>query len=174
MSKKGNKTVQYSVSAEINNKMMYLEDTTSLQLPSFEMLTDTVKGPGIMGEIDWPSYLAVGSAQFSYNCRVDAETAAQLSAPGKKKFEIRWVTDKFDTNQVNIGVDGHKVVIIGVSKKYDPGKVETNAGSDGSGDFEVLYYKKTLNGKEVIEIDKLNYIFRVNGVDYGESIKSLL
>lgn len=174
MSKLGNKTVQYSVSAEINNKMQYLEDTTSLQLPSFEMLSDTIKGPGIMGEIDWPSYLTVGSSQFTYNSRVDAETAAYLSAPGKKKFEVRWVTDKYDTNQVNIGIDAHKVVIIGVPKKYDPGKVETNTGSDGSGDFEVLYYKKTLNGKDVIEIDKLNYIFKVNGVDYGKNVKSLL
>lgn len=170
----GNKTVQYSVYGEINNKLTYLDDTTSLQLPSFEMLSDTVKGPGIMGEIDWPSYLGVGSAQFTFNMRTDEVKAAYLSAPGKKRFEVRWVTDKFDTSGSNIGIDSHKVVIIGVSKKYDAGKVEVNAASDGSNDFEVLYYKKSVNGKEIIEIDKLNYIYRVNGVDYGKNIKSLL
>lgn len=169
-----NKTVQYSVYGEIKGKLTYLDDTTSLQLPSFEMLSDTIKGPGIMGEIDWPSYLGVGSAQFSFNMRVDEAKAAYMSAPGKKRFDVRWVTDKFDTNGVNIGIDAHKAVIIGVFKKYDGGKIEANAVSEGSNDYEVLYYKKTINGKEIIEIDKLNYIFRVNGTDYGKNIKSLL
>jgi P2 family phage contractile tail tube protein len=138
------------------------------------MLSDTIKGSGIMGEIDWPSYLGVGSAQFSYNMRVDDVKAAYMSAPGKKRFEVRWVTDKIDTSGANIGIDSHKAVIIGVPKKYDAGKVEVNSASDGSNDLEVLYYKKTVNGKEIIEIDKLNYIYRVNGVDYGANVKSLL
>lgn len=170
----GNKTVQYSVYGEINKKLQYLDDTTSLQLPSFEMLSDTMKGSGIMGEIDWPSYLSVGSSEFSVNMRVDEEKAAYMSAPGKKRFEVRWVVDKFDTNNVSIGVDSHKAVIVCVPKKYDPGKVETNTSSDGSNGFEVLYYKKTVNGKDIIEIDKLNYIYKVNGVDYGANVKSLL
>lgn len=170
----GNKAVQYSVYGEINGKLQYLDDTTSLQLPSFEMLSDTMKGSGIMGEIDWPSYLSIGSALFTVNMRVDEEKAAYLSTPGKKRFEVRWVIDTFDTNNVSIGVNSHKAVIVGVPKKYDPGKIETNAASDGSNDFEVVYYKKTVNGKDIIEIDKFNYIFRVNGVDYGTSVKSLL
>lgn len=172
--KMGNKTVNYSFYAEINSSMQYINDTTSIQLPSFENASDEIKGAGIMGAIDWPTYLSPGASTFSYNVRQDDAQHAYLSAPGKKRFEIRWVTDKFDTSNVNIGVDVHKVVIVAVPKKYDPGKIETGSTSDGSGEFEVLYFKKTLNGVEVIEIDKLNYIFRVNGVDYGADIRNSL
>lgn len=171
---KGNKIVNYSVYGEINGRLEYLDDTTSVQLPSFEMLSDTMKGAGILGEIDWPSYLGIGAATFAVSMRIDGKQAAFLSSPGVKRFETRWVTDKFDASNAKIGVKSHKVVIVGVPKKYDPGKIETNGTQDGSNEYEVLYYKKVEDGLEIIEIDKLNYIYRVNGVDYAAEIRSLL
>lgn len=171
----GNKTINYTVYAKmIGGELELLGDTSNLQLPSFEMASDTIKGAGIIGEIDMPSYLGVGSATFTINMRIDSKKAAFLSAPGRKWFEVRWVTDKFDSSNVNIGITSHKALILAVPKKYDPGKVETGATQDGSLEFEVIYYKKLEDGEEVIEIDKLNYVYRVNGVDYAADIRSLL
>lgn len=170
-----NKTIQYSIRAKIEGgNLEELGDTSSVQLPSWEYATDTISGPGILGEIDFPSYLGLKSATFSFNMRVDEKRAAIYSAPGRKWFEVRWATDKFDTSQVKIGITAHKALILGVPKKYDAGKVEVGNAQEGSNEYEVLYYKKYQDGEEVIEIDKLNGIFRVNGVDYASDVVSVL
>lgn len=170
----GNKVINYAIYGKINNKLKALQDTTDCELPSIEYATDTVKGAGIMGEIDWPTVASPGSMTFKPGFRIDGEDAIQLSAPKVQEFEVRWVTDKFDSSNMKSGIDAHKAVIKGFPKKYEAGKLETGNSQDASGEFEVIYYKKLLNGKTVLEIDKLNYKFVVNGTDYAKQIKSAL
>lgn len=172
--KLSNKTIQYSVYGKIDDAMKQLANLTSVQLPSIENLTDTIKGAGIMGEIDLPSLCQTGPMTFSLGFRTDDADAAVLSAPKVEEFEVRWVVDKLDTANISIGTDAHKAVIKGLSKKYDPGKVETGSAMEGSNEYEALYYKKFVNGVSVIEIDKLNNVFRVNGIDYAADIRAAL
>jgi P2 family phage contractile tail tube protein len=174
MPKIANKTVNYSIYGRINSRMKYLNDTTSCQLPSIETQTDSIKGAGILGEIDMPSYGQIGSMTFSHGCRVDGEDAAILSAPVVQEFEVRWVTDKFDSSNSKIGIDAHKAIIKCIPKKYDPGKIEPGSAMDGSNEYEAIYYKKILNGKSVIEIDKLNNVLIINDVDYASQIRAAL
>jgi phage tail tube protein FII len=61
-----------------------------------------------------------------------------------------------------------------INKKYDPGKIEVNAGADGSSEYEVIYYRKIIDGKEVLLIDKFNYKYVVNGKDYMNEIRAAL
>jgi P2 family phage contractile tail tube protein len=154
--------------------MKYINDTNSCQLPSIETQTDSIKGAGILGEIDMPTYGQIGSMTFSHGCRVDGEDAAALCAPIVQEFEVRWVTDKLDSSNIKIGIDAHKAIIKGIPKKYDPGKIETGAAMDGSNEYEVIYYKKILNGKSIIEIDKLNNVLIINGTDYAKQIRAAL
>ena len=58
--------------------------------------------------------------------------------------------------------------------KIGEGKIEPGSGQDGSYEYEVLSYKRVTNGKNILEIDKLNGVFKVNGVDQTKSINSLL
>ena len=41
-------------------------------------------------------------------------------------------------------------------------------------EFEILYLKIFVDGVEVLELDKLNYICRINGVDYLTSVRRTL
>ena len=67
-----------------------------------------------------------------------------------------------------------KVFITGVNKKYDPGKIENQTTMDGSIEFEVLRYRQIIDGKETLLIDKLNNIFKINGIDYMEKVRAAL
>lgn len=174
MPKIGNKVINYSVYGKIEGKLKYLQDTSNCQLPSVETLSDTIKGAGIMGEIDFPSYCQVGSMVFTPGHRIDGEDAAVLFAPGMQEFEVRWVIDRLDSSNIQIGLDAHKAIIKGIPKKYDPGRVEAGTTQDGSNDYEVLYYKKIVNGKTILEIDKLNNVFKIAGVDYAAAIRAAL
>lgn len=169
-----NKVINYTVRARIEEAMRLIANTTEVQLPDIEMGKDTIKGAGILGEIDWPSIFSPGSMAFSFKSRVETELSDYLIAPVLQEFEIRWTVDVLDTNNVKISIDSHKVVIKGLSKKLSTGKLENGSAQDTENEFEVLYYKKTINGVQTLEIDKLNYVFKVGGVDYGAEIREFL
>jgi len=167
--------INYSVSADDDKgRMRKLCDTTKLQLPSIEYATATLSGSGIMGEIDFPNIYKPGAMSFTLSQRLDTKDAISLQAPREHLFEVLWVTDKFDTNNAKIGIDSHKAVIKGLPKKYDPGSLESGNASDGSNEIEVYYYKRVINGETVLEIDKLNFVLKINGVDYSTKIRNVL
>jgi len=170
-----NKTVQYRLKAtDQNGNLVVIDDSSDLQLPSIEKMTDTISGAGIMGEIDMPTYGQIGSMTLTINTRADNPQYAILARPGEIKFEIVWVVDVFDSNQAKVGIQQHKVFLTGFNKTYDPGKIEVNAGADGSSEFEIYYLRKLVDGREVLLIDKLNYVFKVNGVDYMSALNAAL
>ncbi|TCZ73055.1 phage tail protein [Paenibacillus albiflavus] len=175
MPKITNKTVQYRLKAtDEKGVLQIIDDSSDLQLPSIEKLTDTIKGAGIMGEIDMPTFGQLGSMTLTVNNRADNPQYSMLSRPGEIKFEIAWVVDVFNSNDVKVGLQQNKVFITAVSKKYDMGKLEVNSGADGSSEFEVYYLRKIVDGKEVLLIDKFNYKYVVNGVDYMDALRTAL
>lgn len=173
MSKYAGKTVNYSLYRKQGGRMKPVADTTSLQLPSLEYQSDSMKGAGIMGEVDMPSP-SPGAMSLSASFRADGEDTAALGAPTMQELEVRWVVDRVDSSGMKVGVDAHKAIVKGYTKKFDPGKVEAGAAQDASIDVEVFYYKKVLNGKAMVEVDKLNGVLMIGGVDYYKQVKDNL
>lgn len=175
MPKITNKTINYALRASNQSgKLELVDDSSDLTLPSIEKITDTIKGAGIMGEIDFPTFGQLGSMVFIVNNRADNAQYSMLSRPGRIQFEVAWVTDIFDSSNVNVGLQANKVFMTAINKKYGAGKIEVGSGADGSSEFEVIYYRKIIDGKEVLLIDKLNYKYVVNGIDYMDSLRAAL
>ena len=150
-----------------------IDDNVSCQLPSIETQTGEVKGAGILGTIDLPATGQIGSMTFTINMRSTNKNASNLARPGVHNLELRFVKDVITSSGSMIPA-GAKIFIAGINKKYDPGKVETPTTMDGSVDFEVLRYRQVIDGEETLLIDKRNYIYKVNGVDYMKDIRSIL
>lgn len=175
MPKITNKTINYALRAtNQNGSLELIDDSSDLKLPSIDKMTDTIKGAGIMGEIDFPTFGQLASIGFTINTRADNAQYAMLSRPGQIKFEVAWVMDIFDSSNVNVGLQANKVFMTAINKKYDVGKIEVGSGTSGSSEFEVIYYRKIVDGKEVLLIDKLNYKYAVNGIDYMDSLRAAL
>lgn len=172
--KVGNKTIAFNFYGNVNSRLKLIQDITDVQLPSVETASDAIKGAGILGEIDWPSFGQIGSMTLGINFRVASPDIVAISAPQLQEFEVRWVMDKFDTNNIKIGVEAHKAFIKCMPKKHDGGKIEPTASMDGSNEYEVVYYRKIIDGVEVLLIDKFNYVYKINGVDYTSEIKAAL
>lgn len=170
-----NKTIDYKLKADNQDgAMQVIDDSADLQLPSIEKLTDTIKGAGILGEIDLPVYGQVASMTFAVNNRSDSPMYSMLARPGAIKFEVVWTNDTLDSSNMSVKIQQNKVFMTGFNKKYDPGKVEVGGAADGSSEFEIVYYRKIVNGVEVLLIDKLNGKFVVNGRDYMDSNRAAL
>ena len=67
-----------------------------------------------------------------------------------------------------------KHVLVVNPKKFAPGKLAPASSAEASGEYPVTYYATYIDGKKVLEIDILNFIYYVNGVDYLEVVRKAL
>lgn len=172
MSKIGNKVINYSVYVRENNKPHKIGDTSEISLPSIEMLTDSIKGAGIMGEVDFPTMFQTSSMSTEINIRVSNEDMGMLVKAND--IEVRWVTDVFDTNDIKVGINAHKAFMKCINKKFEEGKISMGEAQDGSLEYEVFAYKRIINGKEILNIDKFNGIYAINGKNLAQDIQAAL
>ena len=64
-----------------------------------------------------------------------------------------------------------RVVERGRFKSFKPGNLELGKTMDSSITHEILYIMIEIDGKTVLEYDKLNSVFTVNGKDLLEEVK---
>ena len=171
---RSNKTVTYRLRAvDTTGLLQLIDDSADVQLPSIDKMTDTVKGAGILGEIDMPSLGQIASMTMTVNFKADNPAYAKLARPGFINLELVWVVDVINTTTRATTVQQHKAFATVLNKKYNPGKIEAGATTDGSSEFEVSAYRKVVDGLEVMNIDKLNSIFSVDGTDYMAQVNAL-
>jgi P2 family phage contractile tail tube protein len=180
-----NKTVQYSIyeiteSEDVGGVkgsavgLKRILDTTSVKRPSIETLTETISGAGIAGELDIPTTGQIGAMEYEISYNRTNKDAVRLFGQGIKHLEVRWVTDVLDSETGKINLCSNKEIIKAIPKKFDLGSVENNAANEATVALEITYYKYIQNGETLIEIDKLNNVIIINGVDYTKEIRKAL
>jgi phage tail tube protein FII len=61
-----------------------------------------------------------------------------------------------------------------VPKNHVGGSIAPAAPTNGSGEYAVRYWATYIDGVKMREIDPLNFICYINGVDYLASVRSVL
>ena len=69
---------------------------------------------------------------------------------------------------------GLRVVEMGRVKKFKPGKIEKGESMEATVTIELTYILIENDGVKLVEIDKLNGVFVVNGVDMLAEIRGLV
>lgn len=173
--KHGNKTIQYSIYDRTEGgNPVFITDTSSLKRPDVEMLTETIKGAGIMGEIDLPTMGQLSAMSYEITFNRANKRAVILFGQKTQHFETRWVTDVLDTESGKIGVCANKEIVKAIPKKIGLGSIEGNANNETTVEMEVIYYKFIQDGETLLEIDKLNNVFIIDGWDYGAALREAL
>jgi P2 family phage contractile tail tube protein len=74
------------------------------------------------------------------------------------------------------GEDAVAVVVnmTGMVKQVEPGDWKAGESSMPTFSFTLRYYKLTVDGREIMEIDKVNMVRRVNGVDQLADIRTAI
>jgi P2 family phage contractile tail tube protein len=151
-----------------------LKGIADLQLPSLEPLKDTVKGAGILGEYESPTVGHFGSMKLTMNWRTITSDQISLLKGQNERFDCRGAFQDFDAASGQRTTRQVRVVVQGPVMKVDPGKFEQGANSGGSSDIEAMYLKIDIDGRNVFELDKLNYKCVIDGVDVLASIRTAL
>lgn len=156
---------------KINDANAYLDGTrmigvaASVDLPEVNMKTGTVEGFGVGGEIDsptigqWESFEQEVQFNTLYSSAVD-----MLNPLTVVNLTFRAAQQVYDKTG---GYDfkGLRVVEMGRVKKFKPGKIEKSEGMEATVTLELTYIMIEVDGEQLIEIDKLNGVYKVKGVD---------
>lgn len=145
-----------------------------LQLPSFEAMTDTVNGAGIAGEYDSPNIGHFQSMKLTINWRLITGEITEFLKPQMINVDCRLANQEYNPTKGKHEFKANRVVVRGIPTKNDLGKAEKGAANDGSTEIEIHYIKVQREGKTLVELDKDNYIYIVDGVDYMADIRAAL
>lgn len=146
--------------------------TGEVALPDFESMTETISGAGILGEIDSPTPGQFGSMELEIPYRVITEDSVEFLDP----------TDLIDITlrgsvQITTGTGaldymGMRVVVRGRTKKFSPGTAKIGGAMETKINLEVFYIKIELNDNPVVELDKMNSVYKVNGKDILKKVRA--
>ena len=161
----------YNVYDESANKLVGISG--DVEMPDFESMTETIEGAGVIGEIEdavtgqFSSMVIKIPFSVLYEdmfSLVNTTTGIQLTLRGSMQC-MDSTTGATDYVPV-------KVVVRGKCKKYSLGKLTKGKKMEPSVELEVLYIKIDVNNKNVVELDKLNFKYSINGVDLLAKVRS--
>ena len=144
-----------------------------VEIPEFEAVTDGITGFGMLGTIETPAVGHYDSMEMEIPFSNLCEDIFSLADP----TEVFNLTLRASLQQMNgtgaLEHIGIRVVVRGACKKFTSGKVKQGEKMEASATLELSYIMIEIDGKQKIELDKLNCIFKVNGKDLMQKIRGL-
>ncbi|MCD8349571.1 MAG: phage major tail tube protein [Planctomycetaceae bacterium] len=145
---------------------------TTIDFPALNSITAEIKGAGIGGTINKAIVGMFDSMSVTFNFRAVTEGQYSLMRPGRQHLEAWAALQVSDNGRSRIAQ--HKVVIEGDFKNLTTGKHASGETQDRVVELEVLYYRELYDGMDYLEIDKLNLIFNLEGVDMLAEVRAAI
>ena len=156
-----------------NNGADYL-GVVDAELPSIEAMTETISGAGIAGEVDSPTLGHFGSIKLTLKWRTVNKKFIEFAAQQAHDLDLRSANQVYDAGSGTYSEEAVRITCRAVPRNLALGSLVVGKSADSSTEFEVLQMRVYIDGNEVLELDKYNFIYRVNGVDYLKGVRGSL
>lgn len=143
-------------------------------LPNLAAIVQTLSGAGIAGNVEVPVLGHYDVMSLTLNFRTTTEHSVRLSEPRRHNIDLRMAQQIEGTVAGEVKVQSIKHVLVVVPKTDTGGTVAPAAPTNGSGEYSVRYWATYIDGAKVREIDPLNFICEVNGVDYLADVRKAI
>lgn len=143
-------------------------------LPNLAAIVQTLSGAGIAGNVEVPVLGHYDVMSLTLNFRTTTEHSVRLSEPRRHNIDLRMAQQIEDTVAGEVKVQSIKHVLVVGPKTDTGGTVAPAAPTNGSGEYSVRYWATYIDGAKVREIDPLNFICEVNGVDYLADVRKAI
>lgn len=161
----------FNVYKEDGGKMIGI--TEEVTLPDFEAMSEEISGPGILGTIDAPTIGHYGSQALTIPFRLLDENPFELLSPTETiGLTLRGSQQLLD-GEGRVVYKGMRVVVRGRSKSLTAGTVKQGAAMGSSVTLELTYIMIEVDRQVMVELDKLNSVFIVNGTDLLAQARAL-
>lgn len=144
------------------------------ELPTLEAMSETISGAGIAGELDSPTLGHYGPMSLTLKWRVTEAGALRLIAPKAHPIELRGAIQRYNAGSGEQEVQALKVVLRVIPKSVSLGTLSSGTAQEPSEEFSVRYIKVFLGGRAYAEIDPVNFICVIDGVDYLADARAAL
>lgn len=146
--------------------------TGAVSLPTFDAITETISGAGILGEYETAVPGHYGSMQQEIPFRIlDKDIFSLMDPSAPVDLTFRGSAQSTDKATGALNYNGMRVVERGRLKGFTPGSLEMGKQMNASVTLELMYILVEVDGKTMLEYDKLNSVFVVNGKDLLEKVR---
>lgn len=164
----------------INDFNLYLSGnklggiTGEVSIPEFEAVTETVSGAGLLGEFEAAIAGRYGSMEqeIPFRC-INDDYFKMIDPTSPVELTLRGAIQQTVKATGAVDYVGMRVVFRGRSKKIAIGTVKQGGPMDSSIALELTYILVEMDGKSKVELDKINGVFKVNGVDLLAKVHKL-
>lgn len=169
---------------KIRNYNVYTGSTASqklagisneIALPDFSYTTEEITGAGLLGSYESPNIGHTDSLNIMIPVRLIAEENLNLAVGDLAEITLRAGTQHTDTANRQIVEQGLVFNIQGPVKQINFGSATVGAPMNAEITVEILYFKasRDIEGNmfTLLELDKLNFVYIVNGVDKLEGLR---
>ena len=153
------------------NRLMGVSN--EITLPDFEAMSDTISGAGILGEIDDPAVGHYGSMTQEVPFRVVDEDAVGMMDPTEPVNLTLRAAQQVSTVDGAVVFKPMRIVMRGKNKALSLGSVQQSNAMGTSITMELTYILIELDGKPMVELDKLNSVFKLRGIDILEKARGM-
>ena len=147
---------------------------SEVTLPEISNLTEEISGAGMGGKVEAVIFGAIEAMPTTLNFRTVTKNAIKLHEPREHKIDLRVAQQNKNTTKGVTEVGRVKHLLTLTPKKLNPGKVATASAAEVSGEYATTYFATYIDGKKMLEIDPLNYIYFVNGKDWLADVRKAL
>lgn len=144
----------------------------SVTLPSLDAITETISGAGILGEYETAVVGHYGPMTQEVPFRIlDTDIFSLMNPSALVDLTFRASAQSTVKATGAIDYKGMRVVERGRLKGFTPGSLEMGKQMGANVTLELLYILVEVDGKTMLEYDKLNSVFVVNGEDLLEKVR---
>lgn len=145
-----------------------------VKLPEITSLTDTVGGAGFGGNMTIPVIGLVDDMEMEIPFMSLCNDVFSLMDPTQTAdITLNGAIQGMDGGDGSVGYKPVSISVRGTVKKFVPGSMKSGAKMGSSVTLGLSYYKVVLDGKTVLEIDKLNGVYVVNGNDVLREVRDM-
>ena len=141
-------------------------------IPALEAMTSEVKGAGVAGVVESIVLGHFNSTTLSLTWRTVTDDFMKLYAHVTNDIELHSSLQRYDSALGMYVTEALYVYLKATTKTSTPGNLVVGDNMDTQTEFEITYMKIFLGGKERVEMDKYNYIYKVDGIDYLASVRA--
>ena len=143
-------------------------------LPEISQITEEMKGAGISGSYNAPYIGQLEAMTLTLNFNTVTRAAMSITSPEQHKIDMRVAQQAFDNAVGKYKITNVKHVAIVTPTKTNLGKIAPASPAEASGEYSVSYFATFIDGAKILEIDVLNFIYMVNGIDYLADVRKAL
>lgn len=172
MAKIGNMIPELLNAYNVYLKGKVLGVSGEVELPELEALNETIEAAGVLGEIEVPATGHFGSTKVKIPFAILHEDVAKLmNTTAALELTLRGSMQYMDKKTSATKDIPVKVVIRGKATTSTLGTFAKGKKGEPEIEVETFYLKVDVNGSNVLELDKLNFKYKVNGVDLLAKIR---